>query len=122
MSRARSLPLVAVIVASTCASCGPADEEVARRAVEAMIAACPVTDIHDEGERDACAEQLAELEPLRDVMASPFVWGGQSATDDGSLEGSHTTRFNPFVWRKLYLSLMMFPGDYTMEQTGDRLV
>ena len=33
-----------------------------------------------------------------------------------------TTRFNSLVWRKMYLSLFMFTGQYTIEQVADATV
>jgi hypothetical protein len=106
------------------ASCDlePADDARVESVVAGIVAACPVTRADDEAARDDCSEQLGNLEVLREVMAEPFLWGGAAVDGDDSLEGSHTTRFNPFVWRKMYLSVMMFPGSYTLEHVGDRTV
>jgi hypothetical protein len=111
------------LVASS-ASCAlePLDEELARSVAEAITAACPLTQADDEAERDACADRVGDLEVLRDTMAAPFLWGAQSATGDGDLESSPTTRFDPFVWRRLYLSVMMFSGEITVEHTRGRVV
>ena len=37
-----------------------------------------------------------------------------------TIEDSTTTRFNPLVWRQMYLSLEMFTGPYRIEEEGNR--
>jgi hypothetical protein len=113
-----------ILVAASSASCAlePLGDEHVRSVIEPMLAACPTARADDEAARDTCSERLGALEGLREAMAEPFLWGGQGATAERALEDSHTTRFNPFVWRRMYLSLMMFPGDYTIEHDGDRIV
>lgn len=93
------------------------DEDVATSVARALSIACPLgDDPGDEDARDACAEELTELVALRDAMVEPFIWGGQSrgyAVDEG------TNKFNPRVWRRLYLSTFMFGSDYRVEHVDD---
>lgn len=126
MSRIYWAPLAAgLLLGASSTSCAleTMEEDRARSVVEAIVAACPATAAAgSSAARDACAEKLASLEVLRDAMAEPFLWGGQAASGEGDLESSHTTRFNPLVWRKLYLSILMFPGEYTLERKDGRII
>jgi hypothetical protein len=65
--------------------------------------------------RDVCAARLAEFELLRDTTAESIRWGGQKPGAGYRIEESRTTRFNPLVLRKMYLSLFMFSGEYAID-------
>jgi hypothetical protein len=84
----------------------------------AIIAACPLAEPGDEVARQRCATALAGSAVLDEVMAEPFLWGAQSAAGKFDLADSHLTRFNPLVWRRLYLSLFMFGGESRVERLG----
>ena len=90
------------------------DAELGLRIAEGLIAACPASAANDPAARSACADKLVGLTVLREAMAEPFLWGGQKP-GTARLDESHTTRFNPLAWRKMYLSLSMFGGTPTIE-------
>jgi hypothetical protein len=113
--RALLIPAVALL----CGTAMPAaqnDVALARQLAQEIIAACPLADPADQTARDRCADKLAQSALLRQALADPIYWGGQR-TPTSYLPGeSNLTLFNPFVWRRLYLSLFMFPGTYTVQQ------
>jgi YVTN family beta-propeller protein len=97
------------------APAGPGPVTSAAKAAEiakAIVAACPVADPTLPSAQKDCAEKLAKLDILKTAMSDPFLWG----------QHAHTTRFNPLVFRKLYLSLLMFPGTFSIKEEGDLLV
>jgi hypothetical protein len=75
----------------------------------------------DEQARAQCAANLSENKALAAVMKNPFLWGGQKAGSSYHPEESNMNWFNTFVWRRMYLSLLMFTGDMRIEQTSDGL-
>jgi hypothetical protein len=87
-----------------------------------LALACPPADPGDESAREACAAKLAALPILRDAMAEPFLWGGQSKPGAYDLEASHLTRFAPYAWRRMYLSTFMFSGEHSVEEVDGRTV
>jgi hypothetical protein len=98
------------------------DEQIARQAGEGIAAACPLAAPGDETARASCAAKLTDLKVLRDNMNEPFYWGGQKAGKGYRLSDSDTTRFNSFVWRRMYLSLFMFTGEVRTEVVGEAVV
>jgi hypothetical protein len=94
-------------------------EELAMAIGKAIVAACPMSSPSDEDARVQCSAKLTALDMMRDVMDEPFLWGGQKAGTGYRLEDSDTTRFNAFVWRRMYLSLFMFTGEVKLESSGD---
>jgi hypothetical protein len=105
-------------------SCG-ADEaslSQAARIGRNIALACPFARPDDLAAQTACAERLTSDAELRDVMAEPFRWGQQSRLWEYDPAQFHTTRFNPRVFRRMYLSLFMFTGAVTVEQVGDLTV
>ena len=114
----RVLLLSAVVTLAGCASGARTDRELAESIAAGLNSACPPAQADDEQARNECAAALTDFGLLRDSMASPFLWGGQQAPDGGvedwSLE-THVTRFDPRVWRRLYLSLYSFPKEHTIE-------
>jgi hypothetical protein len=124
---ARKLRALFVLSSWVFGSCGdprepaPADETttLARSLVETLTKACPVAALDDENAGDACADALTTAPLLRARMTDPFEWGGQSATENLELEKDNRTKFNPRIWRRLYLSTFMFPGDFRIEPDGD---
>ena len=101
----------------------PADDAaLGKRIAEGLLAACPAAAPNDEAARRACAGKLADFTLLRDAMREPFLWGGQKPGTGYALEDSTLTRFNPLVWRKMYLSLNTFSDGYTIESLPDRTV
>jgi hypothetical protein len=95
------------------AAADPADEIAA-----GVTAACPLAEPGDEAARQECAAKLAQLEVLDRAMHEPFLWGAQAKAGVFELDRSHLTKFNPLVWRRMYLSLFMFTGEARMEQVG----
>jgi hypothetical protein len=98
-----------------------ADRDLAQQIAETLIAACPMASANDEQARAQCAANLSDNKALAAVMKNPFLWGGQKAGTSYHLEESNMNWFNTFVYRRMYLSLMMFPGDMNIEQTSDGL-
>jgi hypothetical protein len=96
------------------------DRAVARAIAEALIAACPPADPDDALARDLAAARLGQSTLLRDAIRDPIFWGGHIPGHTYRPEDNSLTVFNPFVWRRIYLSLFMFPGEYQIEQV-DRL-
>lgn len=98
------------------------DEEIAKEIAAGIAAACPVVAPNDENARADCAAKLTAFTAMRDAMVEPFLWGGQKPTASFRLSESDTTRFNALVWRRMYLSLFMFSGAYTIEQQDELTV
>jgi hypothetical protein len=85
-----------------------------------FIASCPMASPEDEVARDTCGEKLGKSRLLANAMTSTFVWGRQVNDNDYDVAKNRTmTKFNPYVWRKLYASTFMFPGTFTIEQVRD---
>jgi len=97
------------------------DQTLAQQVAQALVEACPVSAANDETARALCAAKLSDNKFLAGVMQEPFLWGGQKAGTSYRLQESPMNRFNVFVWRRMYLSLMMFPGQMSVEQTADGL-
>ncbi len=89
---------------------------------EALAEACPVSRPDDLNAKGSCASKLANLPILRERMSEPFLWGTQTRTTSYDFEDGRTTRFNPLVWRKMYLSLEMFAGTYRIERVADTTI
>jgi hypothetical protein len=89
--------------------------------VASLAEACPITSTDDAAARDACAERLGALASLKPSLAEPLFWGAQRTSTDG-IGDARTTRLNPLVWLKMYLSLEMFTGDVRIEHTGGRTI
>src|SRR5690349_2487333 len=94
------------------------DVALAQQIAQGLLAACPLADPADEKARDQSAEKLAQFTLLRDTLSDPISWGTHSAGPSYAPADSQTTLFNPFVWRRMYLSLFMFPGPYRVEHAG----
>ena len=117
--------VVTLSLALPLGSCGADHTEDLRRAGEiarAIVAACPLARPDDADAQRTCAARLTDLASLRDAMAEPFVWGQQTRLWHYDPAEFHTTRFNARVFRRMYLSLFMFSGTYTVEQAGDLTV
>jgi hypothetical protein len=97
------------------------DLVLAQQIAQALTTSCPMSGAADEQARAQCAANLSDSKSLAAVMQEPFLWGGQKPGSSYHLEESNTNRFNVFVWRRMYLSLLMFPGNMTIEQTADGL-
>jgi hypothetical protein len=100
---------------------GESDQTIATRIVSALTESCPMASADDENARAECGAKLSADKWLGGVMNEPFLWGGQKAGADFHPENSNMNRFNVFVWRRMYLSLLMFPGAVSIEQTPDGL-
>jgi hypothetical protein len=96
---------------------GDPTAELARSLVETLVKACPGAAADDENARLACSNGLTDSSLLRERMVDPFVWGGQAAADKRQLDKNNRTNFNPRIFRRLYLSTFMFPGDFSVEKT-----
>ncbi|GEM_PF-578189 len=107
----------------------PIEATLAERIAKELIAASPVADPADIKARDAAAQNLAACADLMEAMHGRILWGGFNA-DQGYDPSAYRldirsrddffqlTEFHPLVWTKLYLSLFMFPGPYTVKQEG----
>lgn len=126
MNTARLSSLIVVVAATTllvgCDKSGsPDDLQMAEKIAQTLSAACPMAAASDEQARAQCAAALSGDSYLPTVMRNPFLWGGQKAGTSYHPEESNMNWFNTYVYRRMYLSLMMFPGDHTVEQTADGL-
>src|SRR5262245_47167918 len=110
---------LAAVVLISCLSQGLAqddpDRAVATAIAEGLIAACPPADPGDAGARDRAADQLTGFALLRDAIQDPIYWGGHIPGHSYRPEDNSLTVFNPFVWRRIYLSLFTFTGQYQIE-------
>ena len=91
---------------------------------DAIVRACPDAEAgRGVSARDACADRLGKMAQLANVIESQgLLWGGTiNSTFNPSTD--KLTRLDPFVWRKLYLSLFSFSG-YRVETlaNGDKLL
>ena len=124
-----ALALACALGLATSTSCGSGDAEsgpesdmkIAQKVIASLVAACPMAAASDESARSACAASLTDDRYLASVMQNPFLWGGKQSGTSYHLRESNMTWFNTRVWRRMYLSLMMFPGPSTIEQTADGL-
>jgi hypothetical protein len=118
--RSKALAILALVLGS-CGETKTDDEILAALVTDALVAACPVSATNDEKARALCAAKLSDNKFLADVMQEPFLWGGQKAGTSFHPEESPMNRFNVFVWRRMYLSLLMFSGQRRIERTNDGL-
>jgi hypothetical protein len=89
--------------------------KLARRLVES----CPAGASAPIVGRDACASSLAKIQMLDDAAINNTVrWGGHTHNDYVPSHNS-LTMFDTFVWKKLYLSLFEFTGEYKLEVLPD---
>ncbi|GJL55720.1 MAG: hypothetical protein NPIRA02_28520 [Nitrospirales bacterium] len=86
-----------------------------------ILAACPISDPSDSTAHNLCADTLTQSSIFKARMHEPFLWGGQKAPGDYKTYHTHVTRFNPLLFRKLYLSLFMFEGSYHVDHDGELL-
>lgn len=113
----------ALLVAAGIALPQSADDlALAERIAQEVIAACPLADPADEQARDQSAEKLTRLTVLRESLSDPLSWGAHTPGAGFRPDESQTTLFNPFVWRRMYLSLFMFPGQYRIERAEPYLL
>jgi hypothetical protein len=120
------IALVAFFPLAAMAGCGgptaPDDDlAIAQKVAAALVKDCPMAAPSDEDARALCAANLSANKYLASVMQNPIMWGGQKAGTSYHPEESNQNYFNTFVWRRMYLSLMMFAGGSTIEQTADGL-
>jgi hypothetical protein len=106
--------------------CGAAEEmsqdELAQAIGKEIATACPMASPADEQARVQCTAKLTDAALLKEHISEPFLWGGQKTGKGYRLDDSDTTRFNAFVWRRMYLSLFMFTGEVKTETVGDTTV
>jgi hypothetical protein len=95
---------------------GEDDTALATRFAQELIAASPVADPADAAARDRSALLISRSTLLRDAFAESFLWGTQRAPGLFRPQDSNLTRFSPLVWRKMYLSLFMVPGEFRIER------
>jgi hypothetical protein len=119
---AKKLLTIATLVALFSCHHRPPDTVLADELGHALVDACPADDdASDEAARDRCADRLTSLDVLRDSMVEPFIWGGQAGADSYSLDKG-TSRFNPRVWRRMYLSTFMFGERFEVERIGTQTI
>lgn len=99
-----------------------ADEELAEHLASALLEACPVADATDMEARAECADALVNVEVLRDHARAPLRWGAQRTAGDYDLAHSNTTAFDPYVYRRLYLSTFSFGAEHQVLTDGPRTV
>lgn len=114
--------LFSVLLACAAACTSPGfkgtDAELADQLAKALADACPMAGAADETARGLCAQKLTDLGLLRDNVADPFLWGQQEDAGTPMMEDA-VTRFAPLVYRRLYLSLYMFPTEHRVEKLDD---
>jgi hypothetical protein len=119
-NRAILLPSLAILSLISGFSRGLAQDDpdlaVAKAIAEALIAACPPADPGDALARDKAAARLGQSTSLHDAIRDPIFWGGHVPGHTYRPEDNSLTVFNPFVWRRIYLSLFMFLGEYQIER------
>ena len=128
MGRALFIIVAGLVAISSLVGCdnhtdSPAanDFKIAEKIAATLVAACPMASASDETARANCAATLSDDKYLAGVMKNPLLWGGQKAGTSYHPEESNMNWFNTYVWRRMYLSLMMFPGGNRIEQTADGL-
>jgi hypothetical protein len=109
---------IAVLALASCTQAASSDAELADKIAAGLATACPEAAADDELARNECSAALTDFGLLRDTMANPFLWGGQTAEGLWELD-DHVTMFNPRVWRRLYLSLYSFDKEHRVEQLTD---
>lgn len=109
-------PLVSQQEVTSPEAANPAELELAIQVGQAIQEACPVADPSDNDARNQCAENLGNLDLLRDAMEETILWGQQRETDHINPNEHETTSFNSLVWRRTYLSTFMVSGEPTVEQ------
>jgi hypothetical protein len=101
---------------------GRGDPELARALSASLIASCPDAAPGDLQARQRCADRLTHDAGLQGRMGASLLWGAQSTRGSYDLRQSQTTRFDPLVFRRMYLSTFMFSGPYRVEHAGKQLV
>ncbi len=118
-----ALLVTGLAVASVAAAVPPVDDSaLATKIAQGIIAACPLADAQDEKARDLSAVKLTQFTLLRDSLNDPLYWGAHTPGQSYAPGLSQLTLFNPLVWRRMYLSLFMFPGQYRLERSGPFLL
>jgi hypothetical protein len=100
----------------------PSDADLARTLSAELIASCPEASPGDVEARQRCADGLSRDAALQGSMPALMLWGAQSAAGNYVLSDSQTTRFDPLVFRRMYLSTFMFSGPYRVEPAGNRVI
>jgi hypothetical protein len=85
-----------------------------------LISICPSVAPNDAPARERCADGLTKFDAFRDVIAEPLLWGAQPAglALAEVPEQATLTNLNPRVWRRLYLSTLMFESPARVEDAG----
>jgi hypothetical protein len=116
---------LAIVLTVSCAHQRTIDSDpewtLAKNIAEGLIAASPVADPADAKARERSAEKLSQFSLLRDSARDLIYWGDHTPDHTYRPEDNNLTAFNSFVWRKMYLPLFMFTGDYQIERTATGL-
>jgi len=88
------------------------------RIARSMIAASPVTDASDVAARDAAADKLGRCTDLINAPGEAVLWGGYDEKKGYDPAAYKLTWFSPLIWAKLYLSTLMYTGEYHIRQEG----
>ncbi len=91
-----------------------ADVALAESLAGALVAACPLAEPSDDEARAECADALVGVAAFRDHARAPLRWGAQRTAGDYDLARSNTTAFDPFVYRRMYLSTFSFANPLAM--------
>jgi hypothetical protein len=98
-----------------------AEAEFARKLGAELAEKCPQAAPDDAQARERCADALTHLSAL-DSKEPLMLWGAQAELGNFDLSASQTTRFDPFVWRRMYLSTFMFSSRHRLEHAGGRSI
>jgi hypothetical protein len=98
-----------------------AETKLAENVAKELIAACPLADPADKNAREVCGQKLSTSKLLIDSTSMPVLWGVVQQVGNYNLQSNRsTTRFHPMVMWKVYLSVFMFTGKYSIEKVGDQ--
>jgi hypothetical protein len=132
----RTFLVISAVLAASCAAKRPlpktpaaqnsspaiTEADLAHTLSAALATNCPEVSPSDVEARQHCADRLMHLPALQGHMQPSLLWGAQSIAGDYDLGNSQTTRFDPLVFRRMYLSTFMFSSQYRLEQLGDRSI
>jgi hypothetical protein len=107
----------AVLVMGCFTSDDGGDVRFGQRIAEELVNACPPAAPGDEQARALCAGKLTHSSVLAGHMGAPFGYGAESVGGIGASDHKVSTRLDPLVFRRVYLSLLMFSPGMTIEPT-----
>jgi len=114
----KHLSLTIAVMTAVLACDSQPDPKTIRALTLELAEACPLAANSDESARNRCADRLARSELLARTMGATVLWGGHNQNQGGTYvpENRPMTVFDSFVFRRLYLSMLMFSGNSTTEE------